>query len=76
MTALSFPPLCDCKYIFVCCRLGTDLVSLQDNVIIAIRGQGLVEDDDENDGDHPSSAATGQRVTYALHPNCGIFDEA
>ncbi|EHY56949.1 MCM DNA helicase complex subunit mcm6 [Exophiala dermatitidis] len=49
---------------------------VKDNVIIAIRGQGLVEDDDENDGDHPSSAATGQRVTYALHPNCGIFDEA
>lgn len=48
------------------------LMWVQDNVIIALRGEGLVEDDDD---EAVASAAANQRLSYALHPNCGIFDE-
>lgn len=41
-------------------------------MIIAIRGEGLVGDDDEDPT--AGAAATDQKLTYALHPNCGIFD--
>lgn len=44
---------------------------LQDNVIIAIRGEGLVEDDE----DQANTAAPSGTLSYALHPNCGIFDD-
>lgn len=46
-------------------------------MIIPIRGEGLVqatEGDDENAGE-ASNAADSQQLSYALHPNCGIFDE-
>ncbi len=46
------------------------LTCKQDSVIIALRGEGLVEDDDED----AEASATNQRLSYALHPNCGIFD--
>lgn len=35
-----------------------------------IRGEGLVDEDDER---QPSQG--GDEVTYVLHPNCGIFEE-
>jgi hypothetical protein len=48
-------------------------------VIIPIRGEGLVEGEDENDEENQagesSNAAQGQKLSYALHPNCGIFDD-
>jgi hypothetical protein len=43
-------------------------------VIIAIRGEGLVEGDDEDAAAAASSGANNQRLMYALHPNCGLFD--
>ncbi|ETI23345.1 hypothetical protein G647_05146 [Cladophialophora carrionii CBS 160.54] len=46
---------------------------VKDNVIIAIRGEGLVEGDNEDAG--AGSSGANQRLTYALHPNCGLFDE-
>ena len=42
-------------------------------MIIAIRGEGLVEGADD-DGDE-AGASSNQRLTYGLHPNCGIFDD-
>ncbi len=49
------------------------MCSKQEDVIIAIRGEGLAEDDGDND----DAAATTrpERITYALHPNCGIFED-
>ena len=34
-----------------------------------IRGEGLVDEDEEQDQDEE------QKVSYVLHPNCGIFDD-
>jgi len=45
------------------------LISAQDNIIMQLRGDGLV-DDDEAVGEE--SSATAQRVVYVLHPNCAI----
>ncbi|KAK5232081.1 MCM DNA helicase complex subunit mcm6 [Exophiala xenobiotica] len=47
---------------------------VKDNVIIPIRGEGLVDDDQDQDQDH-DAATTSSKVSYALHPNCGIFDD-
>ncbi|KAK5276387.1 MCM DNA helicase complex subunit mcm6 [Exophiala xenobiotica] len=47
---------------------------VKDNVIIPIRGEGLVDDDQDQDQDH-DAATTSSKVLYALHPNCGIFDD-
>ena len=48
-------------------------------MIIPIRGEGLVEGEDGNDEANPaaesSTAAQGQKLSYALHPNCGIFED-
>ena len=41
-------------------------------MIIALRGEGLVEGDDDEAG---ASDEANQRLSYALHPNCGIFDD-
>lgn len=38
-----------------------------------IRGEGLVADDNEDDEQEDETDA--QKVSYVLHPNCGIFDE-
>lgn len=35
-----------------------------------IRGEGLVEDGQDQDQQE------NEQVSYVLHPNCGIFDEA
>jgi hypothetical protein len=55
----------------------TYFLALQDDVIIPIRGEGLVEGEDgADDAGGPSNAsAQGQSLSYALHPNCGIFDD-
>ncbi|RVX71506.1 hypothetical protein B0A52_05078 [Exophiala mesophila] len=45
---------------------------LKDNVIIAIRGEGLVEDEN---ADQENAEARVETLSYALHPNCGIFDD-
>lgn len=38
----------------------------QENILMAIRGQGLVSDNGE------SSAAAEEDVVYVLHPNCAV----
>ena len=38
----------------------------EDNILMLIRGQGLVE------GDQVQPENTDQRVVYVLHPNCAI----
>ncbi|KEF61510.1 minichromosome maintenance protein 6 [Exophiala aquamarina CBS 119918] len=53
---------------------------IKDNVIIPIRGEGLVEGEDENGeanqaAGESSNTAQGQKLSYALHPNCGIFED-
>jgi DNA replication licensing factor MCM6 len=42
----------------------------QDSIIMPIRGEGLM---DEDDADTQPQAA---QVTYVLHPNCGIFEDS
>lgn len=39
-------------------------------MIIPIRGEGLVEGEGEDRADEAS-----RTLSYALHPNCGIFDD-
>jgi DNA replication licensing factor MCM6 len=48
---------------------GSHLCASQDNIIMPIRGDGLIDGDDEDTAES-SSAAT--RTTYVLHPNCAI----
>ncbi|KAH0846521.1 hypothetical protein AYO21_10127 [Fonsecaea monophora] len=48
---------------------------VKDNIIIPIRGEGLVEGDEDGAGEPSTTTAQSQRLTYALHPNCGIFDD-
>jgi hypothetical protein len=38
---------------------------------MAIRGEGLRDEDEEDDAE----ARANERVSYALHPNCGIFED-
>ncbi len=45
-------------------------IMVQDNVIMPIRGEGLVDGDDEE-----QQQDEHQQVSYVLHPNCGIFDD-
>ncbi|KIX10136.1 uncharacterized protein Z518_01217 [Rhinocladiella mackenziei CBS 650.93] len=45
---------------------------IRTDVIIPVRGEGLVEDNDDNNA---GQSTTTPRLTYALHPNCGIFDD-
>jgi DNA replication licensing factor MCM6 len=47
---------------------SSTLTIKQDNIIMQIRGDGLVDGDD---GGGASSAGAGQ-VVYVLHPNCAI----
>jgi DNA replication licensing factor MCM6 len=42
---------------------------VQDDVIMPVRGEGLVDEDDEQE------ERNAQKVGYVLHPNCGIFDD-
>ena len=44
----------------------------QDNILMAVRGEGLAEDDADAAGG--SAPAPSQRVIYVLHPNCAIED--
>ena len=48
---------------FIC--KGTNYISLQDNIIMPIRGEGLVDIEHGEDGQT-------QRTVYVLHPNCAI----
>ncbi|EOO03825.1 putative dna replication licensing factor mcm6 protein [Phaeoacremonium minimum UCRPA7] len=41
---------------------------VKDNILMAIRGQGMAGDDDAAD----SSAAQADNIVYVLHPNCAI----
>ncbi|KAI9852135.1 MAG: MCM DNA helicase complex subunit mcm6 [Thelocarpon superellum] len=43
---------------------------VKDNILMQIRGEGLIEDDAE--GVAAGSAADGERVVYVLHPNCAV----
>jgi len=45
--------------------MGSCLCASQDNIIMPIRGDGLIDGDDEN-------TAESSRTTYVLHPNCAI----
>lgn len=38
-----------------------------------IRGEGLVDEDGDAAG--VDGEGREEKVTYVLHPNCGIFDE-
>lgn len=56
-------------------NISTNLVFLvQTNVVIAIRGEGLVDGDGDDDEEDQAGGAE-RRTTYALHPNCGLFDD-
>ena len=37
---------------------------------MAIRGQGMSADDEENAGE--GSSAQAQNIVYVLHPNCAV----
>ncbi|KAL9111051.1 MAG: hypothetical protein Q9227_004484 [Pyrenula ochraceoflavens] len=46
---------------------------MKDNIIMQVRGEGLVDDDDEDSNAAQSSAAAAaQRTVYVLHPNCAV----
>lgn len=40
----------------------------QDNILMQIRGEGLIDDGDER----TNSAEDGNRLVYVLHPNCEV----
>ncbi|RMD43505.1 hypothetical protein DV735_g1667, partial [Chaetothyriales sp. CBS 134920] len=46
---------------------------VKDNIIMPIRGEGLLDGDDADDEQQQPAAST---VKYVLHPNCGLFDDA
>lgn len=52
--------------------LKRQLIILQDSIIMPIRGEGLM---DEDQADGADAAQQPAQVTYVLHPNCGIFEE-
>lgn len=39
---------------------------MQDNILMAVKGQGLLGEDEE------SSSAGADKVVYVLHPNCAV----
>lgn len=39
----------------------------QDNILMAIRGEGLIDD-----GDERTDSADNNRLVYVLHPNCEV----
>ena len=43
----------------------------QENILMAIRGQGMQNDAEGEEGEGASSA-TAQRIVYVLHPNCAV----
>lgn len=46
---------------------------VKDNVIMQIRGEGLVDDGDDANGGQGSADAASE-VVYVLHPNCAVED--
>ena len=42
---------------------------LQDNILMAIRGEGMADDDA---GAGEGSSAQAARIVYVLHPNCAV----
>ncbi|KAK3940130.1 MCM2/3/5 family-domain-containing protein [Diplogelasinospora grovesii] len=49
---------------------------VKDNILMAIRGQGMSADDDEAAAEDGSSASAAQqaaaKIVYVLHPNCAV----
>ncbi|KAK8051521.1 MCM DNA helicase complex subunit MCM6 [Apiospora rasikravindrae] len=43
---------------------------VKDNILMAVRGDGLVPDDAEN-----GEASVSQKVTYVIHPNCALEED-
>lgn len=48
-------------------RYGGLLTVVQENILMAIRGEGLADDDGGN-------AIQEERVVYVLHPDCAVED--
>ncbi|KAI0173298.1 MCM-domain-containing protein [Hypoxylon sp. FL1284] len=46
---------------------------VKDNILMAVRGEGLAEDGDEA-GASDGGPTPSQRVVYVLHPNCAVED--
>lgn len=44
------------------------LTARQDNILMQIRGEGLMDED----GDGEGSARAAEHVVYVLHPNCAV----
>lgn len=51
-------------------ELFADLLVIQDNILMAVRGEGLAAEEEtaEGTGDPPAS----QKILYVLHPNCAV----
>jgi len=51
-------------------------VFVQDNILMPIRGEGLVDGDGEGEDDaqggEGSSRRREEKVVYVLHPNCAV----
>ncbi|KAK6819602.1 MCM DNA helicase complex subunit MCM6 [Apiospora arundinis] len=47
---------------------------VKDNILMAVRGDGLVPDDGADNNNGEVSAAS-QKVTYVIHPNCALEEE-
>ena len=47
------------------------LTNIQDNILMQIRGEGLV-DDDHTSVAAAATAAETEKVVYVLHPNCAV----
>ncbi|KAL2121601.1 hypothetical protein VTJ04DRAFT_5628 [Mycothermus thermophilus] len=48
---------------------------VKDNILMAIRGEGIADDDNAGAGEGSSAAAQAQqpgRIVYVLHPNCAV----
>ena len=48
--------------------LGAGADIQQDNILMAIRGQGMADADDAGEG----SSAQAAQIVYVLHPNCAV----
>lgn len=44
----------------------------QDNILMAVRGEGLAEDDAGATAAADGGPAPSQKVIYVLHPNCAL----
>ncbi|KAK4180866.1 putative DNA replication licensing factor mcm6 [Triangularia setosa] len=44
---------------------------VKDNILMAIRGQGMQEDTEDSQA---GSSAAAQKIVYVLHPNCAVED--